>query len=220
MGSPEVALNFTTNDGGLSDDDLNRMLSLGLKAPGVNSFSNNGNIWIGEGGRFTLRVQNLSGGSIILVIWQGGSGWLNADTAKVTYSLQSAQTVSISVADGVEGVAFSSIYQDTHVEGQIYNTWGEFSVTQYSTIDVSREPWMLGNGLQIQPQSTGCRTNMNECVFVCKNNIDRCGAAGEYDLLNCDPNNNPGAQYGLANGQPSGGCSMGTGGDVEVNFMS
>jgi hypothetical protein len=192
---------------------------LGLKAPGKNSLKKNGGIWIGEGGRFTLKMKNHSSKPIIVVVWHGGAGFLNDNQADITYSLKPGQTVSISAADGVGHAAFSSIYHDTLVKGQIYNTWGEFTVGQSSVIDVSREPWMRGHGLQIQPKATKCRTNMNECVFVCKKGKDRCGAAGEYELQNCDSKKNPGAEVGKFNGQPSGGCSMGKGGEVEVNFM-
>jgi hypothetical protein len=169
-----------------------------------------------------ITFSNWNAVRVILCVWNGEQGWLNKQKAEVTYSLEPFQKVTISVANGVLHNAFSAIYPDTHVDGQIYNTWGEFSVNNHwSTIDVSREPWMPGHTMDIRSLQTGCRANMDTCVFVCKQG-DRCGHAQEYDLRNCE--SAKGGSWKLVDYQdggglvPSGGCMMGAGGEITVSL--
>ncbi|KAF2416680.1 hypothetical protein EJ08DRAFT_575365, partial [Tothia fuscella] len=158
--------------------------SLGLKE-GVNPFFNNEKIWVGNDGYMKLTFTNWNTARLILCIWHASDGYLNAHQPELTISLEPFKQVTISVADKVLHNAFSAIYPDTKVAGQIYNTWGEFSVSGHSsTINVSREPWMRGHSMDIRSRQTGCRTSMESCVFVCKKG-DRCGKAQEYDLINC-----------------------------------
>jgi len=205
---------------GLSIEAMSRLTTLGLKTPGVNAFQNNGRLWIGEHGRFKFRLRNTSQKPIIVLFWVGGSGWLNDQVAEVEQSLEPGETFTVSTGEDVRSGAFSAIYDDTKVEGQIYNTWGEFSIVpgRFSNINVSRQPFMGGHGMEIQTP-TGCQADMTRCSFVCKNGLSRCGMAGEYDLVGCNPDTNPGAGSGTFWGQPSGGCNMGDQGEVSVNFL-
>jgi hypothetical protein len=205
---------------GLTTEAVSRLRSLGLKTPGINAFENNGKLWVGEDGRFKFRLRNTSDQPIIVLFWVGGSGWLNDQVAEVEQSLEPGESVNISTGEEVRSGAFSAIYDDTKVEGQIYNTWGEFTVApgKFSNINVSRQPYMGGHGLEIQTPS-GCQADMERCSFVCKNGLDRCGLPGEYELIGCTPDMNPGAGTGTFWGQPSGGCNMGDEGEITVNFL-
>jgi hypothetical protein len=219
------AQNITTNIrtlssaslGGLHVDDENRLHSLNVQL-GVNSFSNNGLIWIGNDGYMKFTFYNMQSTRLILCIWREKWGFLDSQKPEVTISIDPYQFTHISVANGVKWNAFSAIYPDTKVAGQIYNTWGEFSVDgPFSTVDVSREPLMNGHPMDIYSYSTRCRANMNTCAFVCKNK-DRCGETQEYDLINCGPTNG-GSFAMLDRGKgpnPEGGCMMGAGGNVDV----
>lgn len=87
------------------------------------------------------------------------------------------------------------------LNGQISNTWGEYTFSPMGVVDVSREPNMDGKKMTIVGPT--CVSDMDTCVFVCKN--DKI-CMYDYELFNCDPASQPGAQYGLDFGAPSGGC--------------
>jgi hypothetical protein len=204
---------------GLSDNDLNRLRSMGMMAPGENSYGNNGLIWIGNNGYFRTKFTNYSPTPVILVVWQNGS-WVNVKKPLVTYSLASLESVTVSMADHVGFGGFSAVYPETGmIDGQVANTWGEFTTNGInSVINVSKMPNMSGRKMTIMPKATGCRADWLNCVFVCTNGSNRCGNAGEYDLLSCDARMNGGKGFDDHH-QPSGGCQMGAGGDVDVVFL-
>jgi hypothetical protein len=166
-----------------------------------------------------LHFTNYNPQHAILAIWHShndkdyAASWLNDHKAEITYSLEPFQKVTISVANHYLQSGFSAIYPDTHVQGQIYNTWGEFSTNgRDSVINVSREPWMKGQMVSAKPRNSQCIADMTHCSFVCKSG-DRCGEAGTYNLINCDP------ALGAINSQypkPEGGCRMGDGGDIDI----
>jgi hypothetical protein len=180
----------------------------------------NNQLWEGKNGRFRLHMKNNSPSRIVVKYWVGGAGFLNGYNPQPTVferTMDPQAYVVVSTADHLEHVGFSAIYPDTRFEGQIYNTWGEFSVTDTSVINVSREPWMKGHRLEIKTP-TGCIANMDRCAFVCTNGKDRCGEKGEYDLIGCNPGDQPWTNKGWYNGAPSGGCGMGNDGDLAVDF--
>lgn len=180
---------------------------IGICSAGTNANSNNGQAWLGTGGQYTNNFMNNASEAVILVVWGSQGSWVNKITPLITQSISPGESVVVSFANGVSG-AFSAIYSDTTLNnGQICNTWGEFTFGGgYSTVDVSREVNMGGHGLEIQtPQ---CTTNMNTCVFVCPSS-NSCEFG--YELQNCAIGSQPGANYGTANygsgPVPSGGCS-------------
>jgi hypothetical protein len=205
---------------GLKDEDLQRLNTLGLKV-GSNPTSNNNKIWIGNDGYMRLTFYNWKNERLILCLWHGDAGFLNTQTPEITITLEPFKSVTISAANNVKHNAFSVIYRNTKVAGQIYNTWGEFSTEgTSSTINVSRLPFMRGNEMIIKSHQNGCVTNMDTCAFVCKNNRERCGESQEYDLINCDPAK--GGSWHMADFgkglNPEGGCMMGDGGDIDVSI--
>jgi hypothetical protein len=180
---------------------------IGICSAGTNANSNNGQAWLGSDGQYTNNFMNNASEAVILVVWGSAGSWVNTIQPLITQSISPGESLLVSFANGASG-AFSAIYSDTTLNnGQIFNTWGEYTLGgSYSTVDVSREVNMNGHGLEIQtPQ---CTTNMNTCVFVCSS-----GTSCEfgYELQNCAIGSQAGANYGTANygsgSVPSGGCS-------------
>lgn len=185
----------------LTAADSSLISSLGLVAGGINAMSDNGAVWLGNDGPYTNEFTNGSPDNVVLVIWGPAASWVNVNQPLVTVSLAPGQNQTVSFANGAVG-AWSAIYPDTAlVNGQVSNTWGEFTFSPEGVVDVSREVNMNGHAMTIVgPQ---CTTDMSTCVFVCSSG-DVC--MYDYQLLNCAPGSQPGAQYGTYFGAPSGGC--------------
>jgi hypothetical protein len=189
----------TSNDV-LSSTSASTLATLGCQT-GANAASDNGGVWLGGGGAYTNTYTNNAGEDLILVIWGPDASWVNANQPLVTVDLPAGGTQLVSFASGSIG-AWSAIYSDTVMSnGQISNTWGEYTFSPEGVVDVSREVNMSGHGMSIVgPQ---CTTDMNTCVFVCSSgNV----CLTNYELLNCAPGSQAGAQYGTYGGFPSGGC--------------
>jgi hypothetical protein len=168
---------------------------------GINSYSDNGGVWIGSGGAYTNNFVNTVGTDLILVIWGPDASWVNVHQPLVTLDLPAGTSQIISFASGSIG-AWSAIYPDTTTYyGQIVNTWGEFTMSPMGVVDVSREVNMSGHPMSVVgPQ---CTTDMDRCVFVCSSGNS---CMTNYELVNCQAGSQPGAQYGTYGGFPSGGC--------------
>lgn len=186
----------------LSATDASKLTTLGLSALGLNPTSPGGHAWIGSDGPYTNEFINQSGEDLVLCIWGVAGSWVNAIPPQITISIPSGSSQTISFPDGSTG-AWAPIYSDTKlVMGQLSETWGEFTFGQWGVVDVSREVNMKGRNMSIVgPQ---CTTDMDTCVFVCPDGQDVCTFG--YQLLNCGPGSQPGANYGLHEGSPSGGC--------------
>jgi len=180
--------------------DLARLNTLGAQV-GINSQTNNGKAWIGDDGAYVHEFINASGEDIIAVVWGEAGSWVNAQAPLVTHSLPVGSSTKISFASGYSG-AFAALYPDTAlVNGQVSQTWGEYTHSVEGVVDVSREVNMNGRPLTIVGPT--CTTSLTQCVFVCSS-----GTSCEFDYLlqNCDPATQPGAQFGTYAGSDSGGC--------------
>jgi hypothetical protein len=186
----------------LSSSDQTKLIQLGFSSAGVNAVTEDGDVWIGTGGAYTNEFINSSGEDLILVIWGPEGSWVSVQQPLITHTLPIGTSVTISFANGAVG-AWSAVYADTElVNGQVCNVWGEYSFSPEGVVDVSMEPDMNGHGMEIVGPS--CTSNMNTCVFQCTGGETSCEFG--YELLNCTPGSQAGAQYGLFDGSPSGGC--------------
>jgi len=174
---------------------------------GINAASDNGNAWLGSDGPYTNEFTNDSGENLILVVWGSQGSWVNAVQPFITASIAPGASTTVSFASGAIG-ACSAVYSDTvMVNGQISNTWCEYTFGPEGVVDISREVNMAGHTMSVVGPE--CTTDMNTCVFVCSSG-NTCMT--NYELLNCAPGSQPGAQYGEYFGSPSGGCGgMGSG---------
>lgn len=190
------------------------LLGLGFKALGLNPTSQGNTPWIGQDGQFTNEFINQSGEDLTMVIWGPAGSWVNAIQPQITVSIphNSSQTVSFPV--GWSG-AWAPVYGDSQlVNGQICDTWGEGTFSPpYSVVDVSREVNMNGRSMSIVgPQ---CTSNMDTCVFKCADGSSSCLTG--YQLYNCDPKVQQGANFGTYDGAASGGCGgMGNGANLKT----
>lgn len=214
---------------GLNAQDCQWMSNIGMAGQGDNVLSNNGYIWIGNDGpntfTFTNEATNPSPVPVTLILWDMPPGdyessFMNVRRPKVSYSLPNiGDSVTISLVNGVSGgwAALNNHATTLSQWGQIFNTWGEFTTGSYATADVSREVNMEGNSMSIRT-SGGCVSNMDTCVFTCYSGVS-CGDPGTYQLLNCAPGSQPGASYGLFDGNPSGGCQgWSDGGHLDISL--
>jgi hypothetical protein len=196
-------------------DVVSKLSQLGSKAA-VNSNSNNGGIWIGTDGPYTNEFHNSASEPIVVVVWGSQGSWVNAVAPQVAISLAPGASKTVSFANGQSG-AWAGIYSDTAlVNGQIANTWGEFTFSNpYSTVDVSREVNMNGRGMSIK--TPNCVSDMTTCVFQCTGGAASCQF--NYELVNCANGSQGGAQYGTYAGAASGGCGgMGATANLKTTF--
>jgi hypothetical protein len=159
--------------------------------------------WIGNDGDYVTEFTNESGEDIVVVLWGPTGSWVNAVVPLITHQLVNGSTFNVSVKTGTSG-AWSAIYEDTPmVNGQVSNTWGEFTYNgEFSTVDVSRLANMKGRGMSITSET--CVSDMEQCVFTCDSG-DTCEFG--YTLENCS--SQQGAESGMYGGAASGGCLVG-----------
>lgn len=186
----------------LAQDHSVKLLSeMGFQSLGVNGDTPDNGVWLGDDGPYTNEYCNESGEDLILVIWGADGSWVNVKQPHITVSIENGTSTTVSFANGQSG-AWSAIYPDTQMkDGQISNTWGEYTMNNFGVVDVSMLPNMKGKKMTIVGPS--CVSNMETCVFQCDEG-DICMTG--YKLINCDPEQNPGAQAGLYEGAASGGC--------------
>lgn len=200
-----------------------------MAGQGFNDLSSNGKIWLGNQGPNTFTFTNdatyPSPVPVTIIVWYNApydyeSSFMNVRRPLISYSLPNiGDKVTISLENGVSGGWAALNNHATHLSryGQIYNTWGEFTTGDYATADVSREVNMSGNVMSLRV-SGGCRSDMNTCVFKCKQG-NECGEPYTYDLVNCEPGSQNGASYGIYDGNPSGGCQgWSNGGHIDVSL--
>lgn len=159
--------------------------------------------WLGNDGDYVTEFTNESGEDIVLVLWGPTGSWVNVQAPLITHQISNGSAVNVSVATGTSG-GWAALYEDTKmVNGQVSNTWGEFTYNgQYSTFDVSRLPNMNGRDMSIEVED--CVSDMEQCVFTCDSG-DTCTFG--YTLENCT--SQKGAESGTYAGAASGGCLVG-----------
>lgn len=190
---------------GLVDRDVNLLSALGALT-GVNSYTPTSNVWIGSDGAYTTDFTNDSGNDLVLVCWGPSGSWINAVQPLVTTSIANGASQVLSFAEGASG-ACSAVYPGTTmVNGQLSNTWYEFTFSNpWSTVDVSRLVNMNGNPMTVTTAG-GCVADMSQCVFTCTDGASTCWQ--NYQLLNCNASNGGGTgQDASLGGAASGGCN-------------
>lgn len=189
----------------LSTASTSLLSAIGLTNTGTNAATNNGAVWLGGDGPYVNDFINSSGQELILVLWGVAGSWVNAVKPLITVTIPAGAVQTVSFANGASG-AWAPIYPDTKMSqwGQISETWGEFTFNgQWSTVDVSREVNMNGHSMSIFDGQ--CTSDFGRCVFQCKGGVSTCLTG--YELFNCAPGSQPGAQIGQHDGADTGGCS-------------
>ncbi|KAF1995356.1 hypothetical protein P154DRAFT_474478 [Amniculicola lignicola CBS 123094] len=181
---------------------------------GSNPTSNNGKIWLGDDSDWTMTFTNKKGQDMLLFCWEakGYSGMIMSDAndtpwVSILIPTGESQTVAFGLAVS-GGCAPAKLSDKLAFFGAIDNTWLEFTTGRgpLGAFDVSREVNMSGDS--ISAVGSVCTSDMDTCVFKCKNG-NSCEASGTYYLSNCEGS---GGMTGTASdGGASGGCQMGTG---------
>lgn len=137
--------------GGLLREDCSWLASIGVYSQGINSYSNNGIIWIGSDGPNLFHLGNTGSTPITAVVWHQPTvpidykaTFMAARQPYVTISIAAGKTVTISVANGISGAMAGVKRGKTALTqwGQIDQTWMEFSTESgwgpnYATMGMS-----------------------------------------------------------------------------------
>jgi hypothetical protein len=172
---------------GLIDDITDWFGELGIGSLGVNSDSNNGQCWLGDDGQYTATFKNNADKDVVLVCWKDMGFTINTVQPLLTVKLPSgkAQKVSFGSVSGACAPVYKGMAKSTF--GGPKETWIEWTFGGgFPTFDVSREPYMKGLSISATAQNSKCVSDMETCVFKCKNGADSCGQAGEYGMFNTD----------------------------------
>jgi hypothetical protein len=191
-------------------DLLSYAAGLGAKV-GINSYAPTSNAWIGSDGPYTNTFTNDAGVPLVLYCWGPAGSWVNDVPPLISHPLSAGESVDVSYAEGASGACSHVTSDITMVNGQIFNTWIEYTFAGvWTTYDVSREVNM--NGRAISTVGPSCTTDMNTCVFVCEDeSLPSCWYG--YTLKNCGTSNGGGSGNDPnLGGAPSGGCNGISGG--------
>lgn len=178
---------------------------------GMNSQTNNGKIWIGKDSKYTIEFINNKKEDAVLYCWasNGYNGMIVTKfQPEVSVAVKSGKSVTLSWAADVPS-ACAPVFSgtSTSIFGGIDNTWLEMNFGQWGTFDVSRNVNMKGDN--ISAKGSKCTSDMETCVFVCKNGLDTCEKGSDYTLKNCQSSNGGGGGYDVNVAGVGGGCSMG-----------
>ncbi|PSN75613.1 hypothetical protein BS50DRAFT_644532 [Corynespora cassiicola Philippines] len=189
---------------------------LGIVSKGVNDKSNNGGIWIGDDSNWKVEFTNDADKDLVLFCWEakGYTGFsLNVAQPAISVGLKPGEKTTISWAENVPSAcspAFDTTVLD--ISGACGNTWFEVEFNEYGTFDISRNVNM--NGTPISAKGSKCLSDMDTCVFKCKNGMNKCTWGNEYDLFNCGASNGGGGGYDANVQGTGGGCSMAQGSET------
>ncbi|OAL52460.1 hypothetical protein IQ07DRAFT_585635 [Pyrenochaeta sp. DS3sAY3a] len=186
---------------------------------GKNDKSANGGIWVGSDSAWTAEFTNDANRDSVLYCWKanGFSGMsVNVNVPEISVGLKAGQKVQLSFAENVPA-ACAPVFADTALAifGGWDQTWWEVTFGQYGAFDVSRNVNMLGNS--IHSKGSKCTSDMNTCVFKCKDSSRKsCEQGADYDLFNCGAGTGGGGGFDTVMQGTGGGCSMGSAGEKVI----
>lgn len=144
---------------------------------------------------------------------------VNVNVPEISVGLKPGEKVNLSFAPNVPA-ACAPAFPDTSLAifGGWDQTWWEVTFGEFGAFDVSRNVNMQGSN--IHSKGSKCTSNMDTCVFKCKDSsVKSCEKGTDYDLFNCAASNGGGGGYDSVMAGTGGGCSMGSDGEkVSVIF--
>jgi len=189
---------------------------------GKNAKSDNGGIWIGDSSAWQMEVTNAGSQRNVFFCWRanGFSGMsINVNVPDISVGLGPGEKVNLSFAPNVPAAcAPASESSKLAMFGGVDTTWAEVTFGQWGAFDVSRNVNM--KGASISMVGSKCTSDMETCVFKCKNpDASTCEKGVDYDLFNCNAGNGGGGGYDTVMAGTGGGCSMGSSGEkIAVSF--
>ena len=169
-------------------------------------------IWIGGDSKWKAEfINDRSNEDMLLSCWQahGFSGMsINVNSPDILVKIPAGKSLELSFKEKISA-ACAPVYPSTVLAqfGGINNTWWEVTFGKDGAFDVSRNINM--NGDSISSKGSKCVSDMETCVFKCKNGKDTCEAGTDYDLFNCNASGGGGGGYDPIMAGTGGGCSMG-----------
>lgn len=189
---------------------------------GKNDKSNNGGIWIGDDSAWQTTWTNDGNDPAVVYCWKadGFSGMsINVNVPDVSVALKGGESVTLSFAENVPA-ACAPMFDSSKLAlfGGCDQTWFEVTFGQFGAFDISRNVNMKGHN--ISSKGSKCTSDMNTCVFKCKDeNALSCEKGTDYDLFNCGANQGGGGGYDTKMAGTGGGCAMGSNGEkIQVTF--
>ncbi|KAI4686105.1 uncharacterized protein J4E88_003942 [Alternaria novae-zelandiae] len=197
------------------DDVQDWVEELGCKK-GVNKQSQWDGIWVGGDSKWKAEfINDRSDQDMLLFCWRalGYSGMsVKANQPDISVKIPAGKSLELSWKEGVPS-ACAPVFPGYKDDGfQINNTWWEVTFGASGAFDVSRNINM--NGDSISSKGSKCVSDMNTCVFKCKNGLDTCEQGSDYDLFNCNSSGGGGGGYDPIMAGTGGGCSMGQNGET------
>lgn len=190
--------------------------SIGIVSVGKNDESDNGAIWIGDDSDWKAEFTNDADEEVVIFCWNsdGYSGMcLNVNQPEISVGLKSGEKTILSFAANVPAACAPAFSSTTLSDfGGLNQTWWEVTFGEWGAFDVSREVNM--NGRTISSKGSKCTSDMDVCVFKCKEvdgvTPDSCESGSSYELYGCDASSGGGGGYDTATSGTGGGCSMGS----------
>ncbi|KAF2279098.1 uncharacterized protein EI97DRAFT_361017, partial [Westerdykella ornata] len=182
---------------GLTDGIEDFCKQKGISNPGKNDKSPNGGIWLGHS-EWSANFHNAGKEDVWVTCWKENSFTgmtINVNQPEILIKIPVGGNQTVSFAPKVAS-ACAPIYSDTQLAnfGGVNNPWFEanFGPTDGSfvgTFDVSKNVNM--NGDIIEAHGSKCVSDMNTCVFECKDKSVQSCTTG-YELRNCGASNGGG----------------------------
>ncbi|KAF9729728.1 hypothetical protein PMIN06_004939 [Paraphaeosphaeria minitans] len=198
---------------------------LGAKL-GVNSKTENGQIWIGGDGKHSATFTNSADKDAMVWCWGKSTMWINANQPLISIKLAAGETQKLSVADGFSGGCGASFEDSDLFMGLLNESILEFTFGSGANgcFDISREINM--KGIQLTAKGAKCTSGLEggslACTFVCTDSsATRCGAGGGDFAIDVGSSTEGPCMVGKDpfTGDASGGCQMADDGEhLEVTI--
>ena len=199
---------------GILDGISDLVSALGAQL-GLNAESDNGQMWIGEGGKHSTTFTNTADKAATVYCWGKSTMWINANQPVISIKLGPGETQKLSAADGFSGgcgAAFddSDLFMGLLNESILEFTFGAGAM---GCFDISREINM--RGIKLTAKGAKCTSGFDgagdSCTFICTDSsAQRCGAGGGDYAIDVGSSTNGPCMVGKDpfTGDAAGGCQM------------
>lgn len=218
----------SSSSGGLAAGILNGIealcSTLGAQV-GLNSETENGQIWIGDGGAHSATFKNTASKDAMLYCWGKSTMWINANQPLISIKLGPGESQKLSAADGFSG-GCGAAYDDSDLfMGLLNESILEFTFGAGANgcFDISREINMKGVKLTAKGAkcTSGWDGSQDSCTFVCTaSGADRCGSGGGDYAIDVGSSTDGPCMVGKDpyTGDAAGGCQMADSGGEHLDI--
>lgn len=225
----ETSSSSSSSTGDIIGDILSGIESFATKLGaqlGVNSETENGQIWIGGDGKHSATFTNGADKDAMVWCWGKSTMWINANQPLISIKLAAGETQKLSVADGFSGGCGASFDDSDLFMGLLNESILEFTFGSGANgcFDISREINM--KGIQLTAKGAKCTSGLDgasqACTFVCTDSsATRCGSGGGDYAIDVGTSTNGPCMVGKDpyTGDAAGGCQMADDGEhLEVTI--